>query len=78
MFLVGQDRQLGGLLDSVAGLRLCVGYPASRLVNQARYALLYAEIRISLLKIRCFLRGGGEYFWKLAIFLFHNLLRKVN
>jgi len=34
-----KDRQLGGLLDSVAGLRLCVGYPASRLVNQARFVL---------------------------------------
>ncbi|XP_023331290.1 uncharacterized protein LOC111703552 [Eurytemora carolleeae] len=33
------DRQLGPLLDSVAALRLCVGYPASRLVHQTRFLL---------------------------------------
>jgi hypothetical protein len=32
-----QDRQLGPLLDWVAGLRLCVGYPANQLVKQAEF-----------------------------------------
>jgi len=34
-----RSRQLGPLLDWVAGLRLCVGYPNSQLVEQAKYIL---------------------------------------
>jgi len=33
------DHQLGPLLDKVAAMRLCIGYPASRLVDQARFIL---------------------------------------
>jgi len=32
-----RNRQLGPMLDWVAGLRLCVGYPAYQLVSQANY-----------------------------------------
>jgi len=32
-----ENRQLGPLLDWVAGLRLCVGYPAKGLVEQAAF-----------------------------------------
>jgi len=34
-----KDRQLGPLLDWVAGLRLCVGYPNTQLVKQAAFIL---------------------------------------
>ena len=34
-----KSRQLGPLLDWVAGLRLCVGYPNSQLVEQARFIM---------------------------------------
>jgi len=34
-----KDRQLGPLLDWVAGLRLCVGYPNAQLVKQAAFIL---------------------------------------
>lgn len=34
-----KDRQLGPLLDWVAGLRLCVGYPNSQLVKQATFII---------------------------------------
>jgi len=34
-----KDRQLGPLLDWVAGLRLCVGYPNTQLVKQATFII---------------------------------------
>jgi len=34
-----ESRHLGPLLDWVAGLRLCVGYPNTQLVDQARFLL---------------------------------------
>ena len=34
-----ESRHLGPLLDWVAGLRLCVGYPNTQLVDQARFLM---------------------------------------
>ena len=51
-----KDRQLGPLLDWVAGLRLCVGYPAHRLVEQAEYLQHHlARLRPELQKLFSFL-----------------------
>jgi hypothetical protein len=38
-----KDRQLGPLLDWVAGLRLCVGYPNMQLVKQATFIIQHMD-----------------------------------
>lgn len=57
-----RDRQLGPLLDWVAGLRLCVGYPASQLVRQAAFILdNVTSLRPDLKKLFKFLVVDQEF-----------------
>ena len=57
-----RDRQLGPLLDWVAGLRLCTGYPAHALVTQAAFLLEHrARLRPELTKLVALLQVDQEF-----------------
>jgi len=57
-----RDRQLGPMLDWVAGLRLCVGYPAYQLVSQANYLQTHmSRLRPDLQKLFSMLTVDSKF-----------------
>lgn len=57
-----RNRQLGPMLDWVAGLRLCVGYPAYQLVSQANYLQTHmSRLRPDLQKLFSMLTVDSKF-----------------